>query len=70
MRLSWSGHMQRMEDNNEVRAGVDMIVPGKRPKRKTKRGMDGLRPKRYAGTAVHPGGCSGQNIMEIKNSGR
>ena len=26
------GHMQRMEENNEVRAIVDMMVPGKRPR--------------------------------------
>ena len=26
------GHMQRMEENNEVRAVVDMRVPGKRPR--------------------------------------
>ena len=29
MRLRWYGHMQRVEENNEVRGGVDMIVPGK-----------------------------------------
>ena len=28
------------------------------------------RPKGYADTADHPGGCAGQNILEIKNSGR
>ena len=32
--------------------------------------MDGLCPKGYAGTADHPGGCPGQKILEIKNSGR
>ena len=30
MRLRWHGHMQRMEENSEVRATVDMVVPGKR----------------------------------------
>ena len=69
MGLSWNGYMQRMEENNEVRAIVDMIVPGKN-RRETKREMDGLRPKRHAGTADHPGGCPGQNFLEIKNSGR
>ena len=55
-----------MEENNEVRAVVNMIVPEK----KTKTEMDGLHPKGYAGTADHPGGCPGQNILENKNSGR
>ena len=32
--------------------------------------MGGLRPKGHAGTADHPGGCPGQNIREVKNSGR
>ena len=36
----------------------------------TKREMDGWRPKGYADTADHPGGYAGQNILEIKNSGR
>ena len=31
--------------------------------------MDGLRRKGHAGTADHPGGCPGQNILEIKNLG-
>ena len=30
MRLRWYGHMQRLEENNELRAVADMIVPGKR----------------------------------------
>ena len=29
LRLRWYGHMQRMEESNEVRAVVDMMVPGK-----------------------------------------
>ena len=28
--------------------------------------MDGWRPKGHAGTADHPGGCPGQNNLEIK----
>ena len=32
MRLRWYGHMQRKEENNEVRAIVDTRVPGKRPR--------------------------------------
>ena len=32
MRLHWYGHMQRIDENNEVKAIVDMIVPGKRPR--------------------------------------
>ena len=39
-----------MEENNEeVRAVVDMIMPGKKPRRE----MDGMRPMRYVGTADH-----------------
>ena len=32
--------------------------------------VDGLCLKEHAGTADHPGGSSGQNILEIKRSGR
>ena len=32
MRLRRYGHMQRMEENKEMRAIVDMLVPGKRPR--------------------------------------
>ena len=61
--------MQRMEENNEVRTIADMIVSGKR-QRLTKRDMDGLCPKGYAGTVDHPRGCPGENILKIKNSDR
>ena len=58
MRIRWYGHMQRMEENNKVRAAGEMRVPGKRP-RGDQEEMDGWRPKGYAGTADHPGGCTG-----------
>ena len=48
--------MQRMEENNEVSAIVDMIVPGKRPRG---RWMDGARSDMQA--AYLPGGCPGEH---------
>ena len=32
MRLRWYGPVHRMEENNEGRAVVDKIIPGKRPR--------------------------------------
>ena len=44
MRLRWYGHMQRMEETNEVRAIVDMMVSEKRPRARPKwRCMDYVR---------------------------
>ena len=70
MRLRWHGNMQRMVENNEVRAIVDMRVPGKRPRERPRgRWMDCCRRDMQA-LRITPRGCPGQNILEIKNSGR
>ena len=50
---------------NEVTAVGDMRVPGKRP-----RGVGWIASEGYVSTADRPGGCTGQNILEIKNWSR
>ena len=32
IRLRWYGYMQRIEENNEVKAVIEMVVPGNRPR--------------------------------------
>ena len=49
--------MQSLEENNEIRAVVDMIMPGKRPRGRPRGRWVEMRPTGHAGTADHPGGC-------------
>ena len=53
MRLRWYGHMQRMEENDEMRAVVDKVVPGK--DQGGDQEGDGLHPKGQEETADHSG---------------
>ena len=55
---------------NEKVTEIRLRNAGGKTMRQTKREMGGLRPKGQAGTAVHPGGCPVQNILEVKNLGR
>ena len=54
MILRWYGHVQRMEESNEMRAVVDIVAPR----------------KDQGGDQQGDGGCPEQSILEIKNSGR
>ena len=58
-RIHWYEHLQRMEENNEVRA-VNMIIPKE---------VDGLCPKGHGGSADHLRGCTQQKNLEVKNLG-
>ena len=57
MRLRQYGHMQRMEESNEVRAIVDMIVPGKRLRGHQEGGT---------GTADHPGDAQDRTFWKSR----
>ena len=70
MRLRWYGHMQRMEENNEVRAVVDMRVPGQdQGETKTKRWMDCVRMDMQT-LRMTSEDAKDRTFLEIKNSGR
>ena len=45
MRLRWYGHIQRIEEHNEVTAIVDMVVPGKRQRGRPREWMDWITPE-------------------------
>ena len=76
MRLRWYGHTRESQRNETTLVWThaengrkQRSESRKKAKREIKREMGGWRPKGHADTADHPGGCPGQNILEIKNSG-
>ena len=69
MRLRWYGHMQRMEENNEVRAIVDMRVTGK-DQGGDQEGEGWIASEGICRHYGSPRRMPRTEILEIKNSGR
>ena len=64
MKLCGYGHMERMEENNEVRAIVDMIAPGKRLRGRPRgRWMDGVRGDMQE-LRISPGGVQDRTLWQ------